>query len=1073
MATLNSLKKALTNDLVATPPQATQARLLSEGEYNAGFDLLMRGSRRQIYEGFIIPELLNLLAPLVKARNCVSILEIGPGPRSALAHLPAHVKLKIKKYTAYEPNIEAAASLIRRFDSKSENDPDFPCLEEAPIIHQNPFLAYDKDERDFERYDIVLFCHSMYGMKPKRTYVERALGMLGTHPGCIVAVFHREGSMHLDGLVCHRMASFPDGAIRVKDDDDALDTFASFIAGYQVYNEGLNTRRRICRDLGSHREDESSHLFFSAPQGMATFTRHATTLPKLTAKVPIAGGLMRIKNREAQDRGPAAIVRPTSINHVQECVRWALEYGHSLTVLGGGHGGQCLWPNVVALDMGAFSELKIIPTTENDKHNPISPPHGLVVVGTGCKGGDVIRECMIAGLTVPLGSRPSVGSGLWLQGGIGHMSRKHGLTSDNIVGAVVVSVDSGDILLVGEIPHSHQPIDAIRRDNGTELLWAIKGAVTNFSIIVSVVFKAHATIMVSTRNWIVPLGDRENARHKLQEFGQLASTQIDNECSADAYLYFEDDESRLGITTFQPSMPGGVLPKIPHEQLNAVWGNSTASKSMSGVGLFDAELYVSGMHGGHAGGKTSSFKRCMFLRNLTEGDLLDHLLQAINTLPFPFCYLHLLHGGGAIQDIAPGATAFGCRDWDFACVITGVWPRELDGTKIEVLVTQWVYAVAADLLPYSNGVYGADLGPDPRDVALTEQAFGANVMRLARLKKMMDPRDVLPYACPLPKALMMPKLVVLVTGDSFAGKDHCAEIWASGINNCEKKTLTACVTSISNVTKAEYTANTGADFKRLLSDSQYKEEHRPALTAFFETQVKERPRLPEEHFLRVVSEGATFDVLLITGMRDKEPVAAFSHLVPDCRLIEIHVQSRRETQRERGASNSGQLASGTDSIGYVPSSKRLEHCPCLIFDNDETGNDAAKAYGEQELHKFFHDDLKRLISMVRVIPDFPRTGLEFRHILGVSQRPDGLSLCTSLLRTHFAGDWAKIDAIVSCEAGGFVYATALALSIKKSLVVGRLTSETKEKLKTGYIQRLFMVYCLSQDATEVYMILHK
>jgi phosphomevalonate kinase len=314
-----------------------------------------------------------------------------------------------------------------------------------------------------------------------------------------------------------------------------------------------------------------------------------------------------------------------------------------------------------------------------------------------------------------------------------------------------------------------------------------------------------------------------------------------------------------------------------------------------------------------------------------------------------------------------------------ACVITGVWPRKLDGTKTEVLVTRWVYAVAVNLLPYSNGVYGADLGPDPHDVVLPEQAFGANVMRLARLKKMMDPRDVLPYACPLPRALMMPKLVVLVTGDSFAGKDHCAEIWASGINNCEKKTLTMCVTSISNVTKAEYAANTGADFKRLLSDRQYKEEHRPALTAFFKVQVKERPQLPKGHFLRVVSDGATFAVLLITGMRDKEPVPAFSHLVPDCRLIEIHVQSRRETQRERGAPNSDQLSSSTDSNDCIPSSKRLKYYPCLIVDNDETGNDAAKAYGEQELHKFFHDDLERLIGMVRAIPDFPRTGLEFRH----------------------------------------------------------------------------------------------
>jgi adenine phosphoribosyltransferase len=75
--------------------------------------------------------------------------------------------------------------------------------------------------------------------------------------------------------------------------------------------------------------------------------------------------------------------------------------------------------------------------------------------------------------------------------------------------------------------------------------------------------------------------------------------------------------------------------------------------------------------------------------------------------------------------------------------------------------------------------------------------------------------------------------------------------------------------------------------------------------------------------------------------------------------------------------------------------------------------------------------------MIRVIPDFPRTGLEFRHTLGVSQRPDRLSLCTSLLCTHFAGDWAKIDDIVSCEAGGFVYATALTLDINKSLLLIR------------------------------------
>jgi hypothetical protein len=61
---------------------------------------------------------------------------------------------------------------------------------------------------------------------------------------------------------------------------------------------------------------------------------------------------------------------------------------------------------------------------------------------------------------------------------------------------------------------------------------------------------------------------------------------------------------------------------------------------------------------------------------------------------------------------------------------------------------------------------------------------------------------------------------------------------------------------------------TGADLNRLLRDRAYKEQHRPALTTFFQSQVQHRPRLPEEHFLKLVYGAADVDVLLITGMRD-------------------------------------------------------------------------------------------------------------------------------------------------------------------------------------------------------------
>lgn len=69
---------------------------------------------------------------------------------------------------------------------------------------------------------------------------------------------------------------------------------------------------------------------------------------------------------------------------------------------------------------------------------------------------------------------------------------------------------------------------------------------------------------------------------------------------------------------------------------------------------------------------------------------------------------------------------------------------------------------------------------------------------------------------------------------------------------------------------------------------------------------------------------------------------------------------------------------------------------------------------------------QHLATMVRPVPDFPRTGISFRHVVDICQRPGGLALCTSLLIRHFAGNWAEIDAVVCCEAGGFVYASALA-----------------------------------------------
>lgn len=689
MTTLNTLKQALHN--TASPLPLLQS---SESEWKT-------------YQDFIIPHLTNLLTTHINLNlnpgRRISILEIGPGPRSILGSLPYRVREGIGRYVAVESSGLSADELDGWLG-----------VEKGGVVRRVAFQGADADADadaeigEEERFDVVLFCHNLYGMKPKAGVIKRALGMLvekqeqhqHQQKDGIVVVFHRDLSLQLDGLVCHQTASFPTGFVSVEDTDDALDRFASFVAGVHVDDDELGTGeairgewRNICRELGGRHHDQ---LYFNAPNVMAVFNRHATALPELTSLVPSSEEDRVVKNREARLHQPAAVVRPTEIRHVQDCVRWALRHGVGLTVLGGGHSGHCLWSGVVSVDMDAFDRVHVLAGGGEDD------VHSLVVAGAGCKSGDIVRESMAAGVTVPLGARPSVGAGLWLQGGIGHLSRMYGLACDAIIGAVMVSVDTGQVLCIGHVPSQHSPDGAVRPENEDDLLWAIKGAGTSVGIVVSVVFKAYAAPTYSVRNWVVPMDDIIEAGERLEDFNNLVAGRLGRSCSADAYLYW-DGRLHFGVTMFaETSDMGRMMPP-------------GSFKTVDSVGLFEADMYMSYMHGGgHGNGKTSSFKRCVFLKDVGSPGIADILVAAVECRPSQLCYLHLLHGGGAISDVPANATAFGCRDWDFACVITGVWPRDQDGTEVARATVQWVYNVAGDLLPLCCGGIQCRPWPGPQ-----------------------------------------------------------------------------------------------------------------------------------------------------------------------------------------------------------------------------------------------------------------------------------------------------------------------------------------------------------------------
>ena len=123
------------------------------------------------------------------------------------------------------------------------------------------------------------------------------------------------------------------------------------------------------------------------------------------------------------DRRPAAVAFCQSSSDVSTCVRFAAEHGVELAIRGGGHnaGGLGVWDNALVADLSAMRTVKVDPTART------------VQVGGGCTWNDVDRATAEHGMATPCGFLSSTGvGGLTLGGGIGYLTRRFGLTIDNL-----------------------------------------------------------------------------------------------------------------------------------------------------------------------------------------------------------------------------------------------------------------------------------------------------------------------------------------------------------------------------------------------------------------------------------------------------------------------------------------------------------------------------------------------------------------------------------------------------------------------------------------------------------------
>jgi hypothetical protein len=164
---------------------------------------------------------------------------------------------------------------------------------------------------------------------------------------------------------------------------------------------------------------------------------------------------------------PEAVVQQLDTRDVAAIVRWARRFDVRVVARSGGdsYAGYSTTSGGVVVDLSRMRGVRVA--------------NGRATVGAGAQLIDLYAALAGRGLVVPGGTCPSVGiTGLALGGGHGLSGRRFGLTSDNLLGATIVTADGR--------------IRQVDQNSDEDLYWACRGGGGgNFGIVTSLTLQAH------------------------------------------------------------------------------------------------------------------------------------------------------------------------------------------------------------------------------------------------------------------------------------------------------------------------------------------------------------------------------------------------------------------------------------------------------------------------------------------------------------------------------------------------------------------------------------------------------
>jgi FAD/FMN-containing dehydrogenase len=408
---------------------------------------------------------------------------------------------------------------------------------------------------------------------------------------------------------------------------------------------------------------------------------------------------------------PRLIARCADVADVITSVNFAREHGVLLAVRSGGHnaGGLGICDDGLVIDLGLI------------KYTRVDPAALTALVGGGCTWGDVDHATHAFGLATPSGIISTTGvGGLTLGGGIGHLTRKGGLTIDTLRAADVVLANGTFV----KANASENP----------DLFWALRGGGGNFGVVTSFTFKLHQIDTVYGGPMLYELSEASEVMKWYREFITAAPDDLN------------------GFFAFLTVPPGPPFPEHLHlkKMCGVVWAYAGPLSKGEEVfkpvrafkkpaldlvgplpypalqGMFDA-LYPPGLQW---------YWRADFVKELNDEAIAQHVRFA-DALPTMHSTMHLYPINGAASRIGKDETAWSYRDADWAQVMVGVDPDPANNEK----TIAWTKSYYDALHPYSAGGAYVNFMMDEGEDRV-KATYKGNYERLVAIKNKYDPDNL-------------------------------------------------------------------------------------------------------------------------------------------------------------------------------------------------------------------------------------------------------------------------------------------------------------------------------------------